>query len=640
MVKNASAADQSLTYRPSSALQHVGPRELVAIERVASNLPSDRSTQERSSGYTGPSALSKHSAPSFSSAQLAKQAFFQLLRDHNVDENSTWKDAIKAVMASPNFRAIANPAARKAAFDEYVVDSRNQAEKRKQERAAQFRSDFRDVLSRLADIHHYSRWKTIRPMVESHPVFTNAKDEEERKAVFEEYAEGLWQEYCKKEDEFRKEAKQRLQVLFRTHEFTLDTTWEEAQAILEKDRTAQDILERISLYEIIAEYEKFSYELEKLEAAAEAQEKKMLYRKERKKRDAFKELLNELRTKALINDDSRWEDVFPLIEKESRFLDYLDHSETSSKATDLFEYFIQSWYPTMSELRRTAREVLDEKKLELKVTTSFDRFTAAMSADQRTTEWADWAVKAVYDTLRNRLRQPAEDNLRYVLKHLNPSIRSTSTYDEVRPRLENHPEYQDLDEQSRRAAFDQYIKRLRDHERESTEPRVSRDHRNDRSPRHRATNGRETNAYEEERQRATAIRDDRFRPTRSGRGDERGYDRELYDREYDRDGGRHGREYGGGRYDSRPGSRGGSRGRSRGASRPSSRPGSRGNTYGGAGYEDFDRPHRRGRDEMRMSYDEQDESVGNNNAFAGGRKRSYDGHGTEGRYTRKVTRYF
>jgi len=136
-------------------------------DHYPSSHPHDRATQDRPTGYTGPSALASQAQPTYATTEQAEAAFFELLRRHNVDDQWTWEQTMKAVIKEPQYKAIKLPADRKAAFEKYVADFRAQAEQQEQDRAAQFRIDFTAMLSRRPEIKHYSRWKTIRPLIEN-----------------------------------------------------------------------------------------------------------------------------------------------------------------------------------------------------------------------------------------------------------------------------------------------------------------------------------------------------------------------------------------------------------------------------------------------------------------------------------------
>ena len=116
----------------------------------------------------------------------------------------------------------------------------------------------------------------------------------------------------------------------------------------------------------------------------------------------------------------------------------------------------------------------------------------------------------------DRHRRRAIDALRSRIKHLEPPVRITDTWEVVRPLVEKSEEYRALDDEGRQAAFDKVIKRLKEKEddaekeRERRKPRRSdeRDYRNGHreSRRGRLSEPPEADPYEEDRKRAMAAR--------------------------------------------------------------------------------------------------------------------------------------
>lgn len=154
--------------------------------------------------------------------------------------------------------------------------------------------------------------------------------------------------------------------------------------------------------------------------------------------------------------------------------------------------------------------------------TTLEEFSSIMQSDDRTSSLADWEIKVIFERFQAKIRQLNEeerhkaeqhqrkaiDDLRSRIKHLKPPVGLTDSWDEVRPRLEKYNEYQSLDDESRRAAFDKHLRRLRDSQRETNDRTNDREHRNGNSPRTHTTNGpAEADAYESERKKLEADRE-------------------------------------------------------------------------------------------------------------------------------------
>ena len=124
----------------------------------------------------------------------------------------------------------------------------------------------------------------------------------------------------------------------------------------------------------------------------------------------------------------------------------------------------------------------------------------------------------------DRHQRRAIDALRSRIKHMEPPIRSSDTWDQTRPRLERLDEYQAIDsDDTRRIAFDKVVKRLKEKEEDVGKDRErrrlrrgddDRDSRNGHRPDSRRARGSKTpevDAYEADRRKAMADREKQYR---------------------------------------------------------------------------------------------------------------------------------
>lgn len=214
------------------------------------------------------------------------------------------------------------------------------------------------------------------------------------------------------------------------------------------------------------------------------------------------------------------------------------------------------------------------------IKTSFDEFVEVMRTDRRTADIDRETLQLIFERLQDKIKKRNEeeqhtadrhrrrtiDALRSRIKHLEPPVRIGDAWEQVQPRLDKFDEYRALDEDGQKAAFEKHIKRLkekeeddRDRERRRARRSDEREYRNGHreTRRGRLSRSPEGNAYEEERRRAMAARENKYkRPSmdfspprasyRDGRDrDERhgrlersparSYDRDRRDREDERE---------------------------------------------------------------------------------------------------------
>jgi pre-mRNA-processing factor 40 len=157
-----------------------------------------------------------------------------------------------------------------------------------------------------------------------------------------------------------------------------------------------------------------------------------------------------------------------------------------------------------------------------------------MQTDRRTSSVDTHSMRLIFERLREKvLRRSDEDRhhqrravdaLRSKIKHLDPPVMLTDTWDLVRPRIEKSEEYKTVEtDEARKGAFDKVLRRVKEREdererersrrdRDRREPRDSRSLRGDshRPARHRSRTP-ETDPYEADRKKAQADREKRSR---------------------------------------------------------------------------------------------------------------------------------
>lgn len=201
-----------------------------------------------------------------------------------------------------------------------------------------------------------------------------------------------------------------------------------------------------------------------------------------------------------------------------------------------------------------------------------------MTADRRTSKIDPDILQLIFQRIQekavrrneeekhaaDRHQRRAVDALRSRIKHLEPPVRVSDTWDEVKPRLENYEEYKALEtDELREAAFEKVIRRLKEKDEDNDRDREARDRdrgrrdhdRGDREYRSgrgerrggsRVSRTPEMDVYEAERRKAQADRERSYRkvsgfsPSRDRRDDRDRYRDRERDRDYDRRPGRDG----------------------------------------------------------------------------------------------------
>lgn len=305
------------------------------------------------------SVLAAQADPEYGSLEEAESAFMKMLKRNNVQPDWSWEQTMRATIKDPQYRSLRNPTDRKAAFEKYAAEVRMQEKDRAKERFAKLRADFNTMLKRHPEIKHYSRWKTIRPIIEGETTFRATNDENERRQLFEEYVIELKKAHVEQESATRKAAMDELITILNSLKLEPYTRWSEAEAVIEShDQVkADDKFKTLTKSDILTAFENHIKSLERAFNDARQQQKAIRARKERRGREGYLELLKELKSQGKIKAGSKWMDIRPTIQDDPRYQAILGQS--GSTPLDLFWDMVEEEERSLRGPRNDVLDVLD-----------------------------------------------------------------------------------------------------------------------------------------------------------------------------------------------------------------------------------------------------------------------------------------
>jgi pre-mRNA-processing factor 40 len=297
--------------------------------------------------------------PDYSTFEEAEAAFLKLLRRNNVDPSATWEETMRSIIKDPQYRALKDPKDRKAAFEKYAVEVRLQEKDRAKERIEKLRKDFATMLRSHPEIKHYTRWKTAQPIIQGETIFRSAKDDDERRQLFEDYIIELKKANVEREATTRKAAMDELIEILKGLDLEPYTRWSEAQGIIQSNQRFQGDhkFKSLSKSDMLTAFENHIKSLEKTFNDARQQQKNQKSRRERQNRDRFLGLLHELKTASKIKAGSKWSQIHPLIAADDRYLAMLGQS--GSTPLDLFWDMVEEEERALRSIRNDVLDVLD-----------------------------------------------------------------------------------------------------------------------------------------------------------------------------------------------------------------------------------------------------------------------------------------
>ena len=296
--------------------------------------------------------------PEYATQEEAEAAFMKLLKRCGVQPDWTWEQAIRATARDPQFRAIKDPKDRKIAFEKYCHDVIIQDKERAKERLTKLRADFETMLKRHPEITHYTRWKTARPIIEGETIFRSTDVEAERRQLFEEYIIGLKRAHSEEQATKRRSAMDGLVDLLPKLNLEPYTRWSDARGIISSTPPFQndERYQALSQLDILTIFRSHIKGLERAFNDSKQEAKNRKFRKERKCRDEFKKLLEDLQRDGKINATTTWSRLLPSVENDARYTNML--GQGGSTPQELFWDVVEEQERGLRSLRNHVSDVL------------------------------------------------------------------------------------------------------------------------------------------------------------------------------------------------------------------------------------------------------------------------------------------
>jgi len=309
------------------------------------------------STFIGVAATSNE--PEYGTLEEANSAFVKLLKRTNVQSDWSWEQAMRAIIQDREFRAIKDPKDRILAFEQYIADARAQDKEKEKERVEKLRHDFTTMLKSHPEIKYFSRWKTIKPIIEGETIFRSTSNDTERRQLFKEYRAELRKSHAEHVAKTRQLAIDELDDVLQSLGLEPYTRWEEFKDILKSnDRfNKDDKFRTLTQSDILTAFETHIKALERAFNDKHQFEKSQTSRRERKRREDYQQLLEDLRSAKKIKFSTMWKDIQPLIEDDPRYDAML--GQAGSTPLDFFWDMIEEEDRAVRKKRDPVLDVLD-----------------------------------------------------------------------------------------------------------------------------------------------------------------------------------------------------------------------------------------------------------------------------------------
>ncbi|KAF5377810.1 hypothetical protein D9757_008104 [Collybiopsis confluens] len=522
----------------------------------------------------------------FTTTEEAEKAFTHLLRKAGVDPNWTWDQTMRAIITDPLYKALNTLAEKKAAFEKYTINLKAKEQEEKEARLAKLRPAIRNMLKGNPNVFHYSTFTTADKLFSQHPIWQQAKVESERRLIFEEYVVELKQREVQESRAARSRSVGKVVNLFKQLDVDVLTRWRTAhKMILDSEEWRSDLeLQKLPTLDILLAFEDYSRvrEREYEEQMRRIQVEKT--RKERKAREAFKELLQSLVDSGDVKARTKWKDVYPKFKDDDRYInmlgipgsnqlelfwdivDGLDQKldakigivtnainnmdmETQPANGKATEGDVEAVERAKSAPTEDGREKNKDRGFSVGPAMTEDEFTKIVksTADSDTKDLSGDELHIIYVTLHEAAikkqadeKRRMERKVRHLQEDFRYALRKLPEPIDALPLMEHLSEFQALeDEENKRTAYAKFVKRQKERMREAVvsedggstsgrkrkDPPAEQSRERDRSDRDRR-----------ERERESLYRDrDRGAKDHDSRNSRHHYRHDDYDRRGSRD---------------------------------------------------------------------------------------------------------
>lgn len=309
----------------------------------------------------------------------AKKEFIQMLQDNQVDSVWSFSRIISELGSKdPRYWMVEDdPLYRQQLFEEYFTSRSEEQLLKERTETSKFSEAFWEMLKTKPQIQYYTRWSTAKRLIVNEPIYKHSVVKESvKKQRFFEYVANLREEHEKSRRHLKTQALKELHdylenILFSSNAGRTDNgndiplmKWQTLtnNYLFEKNKRymANKHFEVLTYEDVLRVYMDFMKKVEKnLEEKLTAIQR-INYTKDRIARDNFKQLLRSPDIK--IKANSKWQDIYPLIKNDPKFLQMLGTS--GSSPLDLFLDIVEEKSITIAAQRSIAQNILIEKRFQ------------------------------------------------------------------------------------------------------------------------------------------------------------------------------------------------------------------------------------------------------------------------------------
>lgn len=418
----------------------------------------------------------------------AEETFMRILREAGVRSDWEWEQALRLIIDHPSYKCIPSLQERKEVFAKYKQSERVRERDERSRLAQAAREAFQRMLDEDPRIQVGVRWTDAMEFLEDRPEYAAIGSSRERAEIFDAYISHL-RRTLGNERKLAPSAGKFAEILQRIPEITLETTWKEGIKLfsVHPEFIESPELQRLDPMDMLIAYEKYIKSLEDKEVEELREARLEVRRKERLARKEMRRIIEELVESRKFTALTTWIEFRAMTGHLACFEGMITSHPSDPTPLDFYWDALDSLQRSYIPDRRIILDSLKEScgADSTKYPKDLRKFQDRIRSHPRFPEVHDLMnIELVFRELAIRPSPPlqksanklAEDDnshgvdrklierYKHLIKHWKgpQPILIDSTYDQFRPLLQQHQEFQDIsDEAVRRLYFDKFIHHLR-----------------------------------------------------------------------------------------------------------------------------------------------------------------------------------
>ena len=298
------------------------------------------STAVKPSDTVAPSATDNEQIPIFFTKQEAESAFIKMLEECDIPSSWSWDQCMRAIVNKPMYKSLRTVVERREAFEKYQENKRIVERDRALQNATRNRDVFKKFLIDNEIVEPDSRYGDVEALYSTRDEWKGCRDDRERRDIFEELLHQVKKDTRESERLQREQDLESIKLIFPLIEITAMTTWDEFYERF----TAHELynehphLKEADLRELLDMFEAKAKMFEEQERDRIRDEQAAKYRQDRRFRDAYRDLLMELKNNGTLDAHTKWKDLHQIIKDDDKYRNMF--SQPGSTPLEIYRDFI------------------------------------------------------------------------------------------------------------------------------------------------------------------------------------------------------------------------------------------------------------------------------------------------------------